>query len=65
MQITGNEYNQFTLRHLVPGGIPVTRRPVTIAQTETVLTPGRVTLPPVVVRSVFLHNPATATFGAL
>eukprot|EP00961_Rhodomonas_salina_P265441 3588279-Rhodomonas_salina.1 len=64
MQLTGSEYNQFTLRHIVPAGIPVTRRPNTISTTDEVLSPGRITLPPVIVRSVYLHNPAATTYDA-
>lgn len=65
MRITSNEHNEFQLRHVLPYGIPVTRRPTTIAQTASVLRPGMATLPPVVVRSVYLHNPGTSTRGAI
>ena len=65
LKITGNEYNEFQLRHIVPSGMAVAPRPTVARQTPQFLVPGMVTLPPTIVRSVYLHNPATATRDAI
>eukprot|EP00961_Rhodomonas_salina_P295990 3935952-Rhodomonas_salina.1 len=65
MKITSKEHNEFQLQHIVPDGMAVTRRPTTIAMTQEVLRYGMVTLPPVIVQSVYMHNPATATRDAV
>jgi hypothetical protein len=65
LRVSGSEHNEFQLLHAVPAGMSVTRRPNTIAKTGEVLREGSVTLPPVVVRSVYMHNPATVSLDAV
>jgi hypothetical protein len=65
VRITGNEFNEFEIRRATPYGMPTTRRPRTISETNDVITAGAITLPPVVVRSVYLHNPGAVTRDAV
>ncbi len=65
VRITGNEFNEFEIRRASPYGMPTTRRPRTISETNEAIVAGAITLPPVVVRSVYLHNPAASTRDAV
>lgn len=64
VRLKGDEYQSFSLVNQ-QNGIPVSPRPETLSQTDDMLRPGTITLPPPFITTNRGHNPAAQTADAL